>query len=552
MNAAELADPAEDAIPAEGERPRRAFAGVLVTGLGTLASRVLGMLRDIATASLLGMSGGGVLDAFVFAMRVPNFFRRLVGEGALSAGYVPVLAHAAERSDRDAWTLASVVLLWLGIATAGVVTVLELFCLGAWLWSGGEGDVALLAGLTATMLPFVFFVSLTAHLSSTLHVYGKFSLAALTPTILNVLLLAAAWFVAPYFAPDKSAQAYVLATAVAIAGVFQITTLWFALRAIGFRWNYDWLSARAGFWQATFATLPMVLGLAVTQINTLLDSLVAWLLTAPSPGKHAIAWLGAGWNYPLAPGAASAIYYGERLYQFPVGMLGIAVATVIFPLLARHAARGEHHRIGEDLTAGLRLVFFFGLPASAGMVLLAEPISRLMLERGEFTASDALRTARMISCYGAGSWAYCAIPVIVRGFFAVDDRRTPLRLGMAIVLIDFITNLTLVWPLAELGLAVGTTLTAVLQLGVLVALFARFHGRLGWHALGGTLGRALAGSVLMALVVTAVLRQMPNEPGTITQALRMAIPAAVGAAAFLGFNAVLGGQELRLLARPRF
>ncbi len=516
-----------------------------------LGSRVLGLLREIATASLLGMSGGGVLDAFVVAMRVPNFFRRLVGEGALSAGYLPVLARAAERGEHDAWSLVSVVLLWLAMAATIVVVICELICLLAWQFAAPGSDVALLAGLSATMLPFVVFVCLTAHLISTLHVYGRFSLPALSPTILNVSMLVGAWLVAPYFAPDKHAQAYVLAASVSAAGIFQMAALWIALRHIGFRWNYDWLAARAGFWQAARATLPMVLGLGVTQINTLLDSLVAWSLTAPATGAKTIAWLGADWHYPLTSGAASAIYYGERLYQFPVGLLGVAVATVIFPLLARHAARGEHQRIREDLSAGLRLVLFLGLPASAGLVLLAEPISRLLLERGEFTAQDAIRTARMIACYGAGAWAYCAIPVIVRGFYAVDDRSTPLRLGMAIVLIDFCSNICLVWPLAELGLAVGTTLTALVQLLALVGLFARFHGRLDWHQLAGTLGRAAAGSALMYVVVQAILQQMPNLPGTLHQAIRMGVPAAAGAAVFLGFNGLLGGQELRLLARPR-
>lgn len=523
-----------------------------VTGMGTLASRVLGLLRDLATASLLGMSGSGVLDAFVVAMRVPNFFRRLVGEGALSAGYVPVLARAAEHGRRDAWKLVSVVLLWLGVAAALVVVVGEVLCLAARQLAPAGSDAALLAELTATMLPFVLFICLCAHLSSTLHVYGHFTLPALSPALLNIAMLVAAWGIAPRYAPDKNLQALILAASVAAAGVFQFILLWSALRRLEFRWDYDWSAARAGFWQTAWATLPMVLGLGVTQINTLLDNLVAWSLTAPTTGEKTIAWLGDGWQYPLTAGAASAIYYGERLYQFPVGMLGIAVATVIFPLLARHAARGEYERISADLTSGLRLVMFLGLPASAGLVLLAEPISRLLLERGEFTAADAARTARLIACYGAGAWAYCGLPVIVRGFYAVEDRRTPLRLGTLIVVVDFITNVTLVWPLAELGLAVGTTLTALAQLCALTYLFTRFHRPLGWAPMFATLGRALAGCLVMGLVVQSLLVRLPNTPGATSQALRMGLPALAGGIVFLAFNKLLGGHELRLLARPRF
>ena len=222
------------------------------------------------------------------------------------------------------------------------------------------------------------------------------------------------WGIAPHFAPDKQAQAYALAGAILIAGVLQFVVQLPILRRRGFRFDFNWSASRHSLGKIVIAMGPMLLGLAVTQINTLLDSLIAWGLAAAPEGPEQIAWLGGAVRYPMEQGAAAAIYFGERLYQFPLGILGLAVATAIFPLLSRHAARGDRRRLGADLTLGLRLVVFLGVPAGMGLILLAEPLARLLFERGQFTAHDTERAARMITCYAGGVWAYCALPVIVR------------------------------------------------------------------------------------------------------------------------------------------
>jgi putative peptidoglycan lipid II flippase len=520
---------------------RQLLSGARVTSLGTLISRVLGMVRDVVTAGLLGMSSGGIMDAFVIAFRVPNLFRRLFGEGALTASYLPVLTARLEEDRAAAWRLASVTLTWLVIVLSGVVIVAEAVCGVLWMLYGDRPGMPLLLGLSAVMLPYMIFICAAAQVAATLHALSSFRVPAMVPIVLNVCWIAAALLIAPRFAGDKEAQAYVLAGCVLVAGVLQVAVQLPALRRHGFRYHYDMAATRDDMRRIVSSMGPMMLGLAVTQINTLADSLIAWALAAPEPAGP-IAWLPGELMYPLTQGAASAIYYGERLYQFPVGILGIAVATAIFPLLSRHAARGDRARLGEDLTLGLRLVVYLALPATVGLVLLSEPITRLLFERGEWTAKDTPRTARMIAGYGLGVWAYCALPVIIRGYYAIGDRVTPVRVGLAMVALNLTLNLTLVWPLGEFGLAVSTAACASVQLIVLTALFSRRSSPLAWKPLGLTLVRTLPSAAVMAAAGYATLTAMP--PGDL---LRVAVTFTVCVTVFFLVSWLLGGREWTML-----
>lgn len=521
--------------------------GASVTSLGTLASRVLGMVRDMATAALLGLSGGGVMDAFVLAFRIPNLFRRLFGEGALAASYLPVLSAELERDRRVAWQLVSVGLVWLTVVLAVLVIAMEAVLAVTWTIWADVPRVRLVVGLSAVMMPFVVFICLAAQVSATLHVLGRFSIAALAPSLLNVAWLAAAWVAARWRAADPEAQAYVLAVAVVIGGMLQLAAQLPELWAAGFRFDYHWAHARGALARILRGMGPMVLGLTITQINTLLDSLIAWGFSSSPAGPEQIAWLPGNPHYPMQQGAVAAIYFGERLYQFPLGLLGIAVATAIFPLLSRHAARGDRRRLGEDLTLGCRLVLFLGVPASAGLVLLAEPLARLLFERGQFSSDDAVRAARMIAVYGSGVWAYCALPVVVRGFYALGDRITPMKIGATMVLLNLVMNLLLIWPLAEAGLALATSLTAALQVFLLAAVFSRRKSHLGWTALMATGIRTTAATALMTAAGYATLSWLPFTEGLPNELARVVLPLGASTAVYFAAISLLGGGELRTL-----
>lgn len=525
------------------------IAGLRLTSLGTLVSRVLGLLRDMAIGALFGLASGGVLDSFTLALRVPNLFRRLFGEGALSASYLPVLARQLHRDPRGAAALAAGLFGGLTLALTAMVLAGELL-LGVFWWLAGEAPRARLAvGLTAVMLPYVILVCLAAQATATLHALGRFGVPSMVPWVLNAGLLVGAWWLAPKWSADPAEQAYVLAGCVLAAGVVQVLLHWPPLRQHGFGgFRFRPYECREQLREVVAGTLPVAVGLAVTQLNTLTDSLLAWTLSRPPGASGRVAWLGHRVAYPMEQGAAAAVYYGERLYQFPLGIIGLAVATAIFPLLARHAANDDRRALGADLTLGLQLVLLLTIPAGVGLVLLAEPLARLLFEHGRFTAADTARTARLIACYGVGVAAYCAAPVLVRGFYALGDRMTPLRVAVRMVAVNLALNLVLIWPLAEAGLAVSTVCTAVIQVVVLMVLLVRRCDQLNHRAVARTLLKAVLATAGMAAAVWVSQQWLGAQPGRL---LAVAVPVGFGGTVYLAGALALGCDELSLLSAGR-
>ena len=526
------------------------WSGFWTTSLGTLVGRVLGLVRDMATAALLGLGETGAMDALVIAFRAANLPRRILGEGALATSFLPVFTAEYQREPRRAWQLTSALVLWLTVLLSALMLLGELVCAVAWTWGTASSEASQLIGLTATLLPYAVFVCLAAQISAALQGLLFFRTPALAPALLNVCWLAAAWFVAPRYAPDTLAQTYIIALAILISGVLQLASGWWALRGAGFRFEYDWAASRDGVWQVASATAPIALGLAVTQLNTVVDSLIAWTLSADVDGPATIAWLGGAIEYPMQSGAAAAIYYGERFYQLPIGLLGMAVATTIYPLLSRHAARGEPVLLGADLTLGLRLVWFTALPAGVGIMLVARPVVRVLFERGQFTEADGMRAAAMIACYASGIWAYSAIPVLVRGFYAIGDRATPARLGAIAVAFNLLLNLTLVWPMAERGLAVATATAAAAQVAMLTLQFSRTACQLHWNELARTLTRGALATGAMAAAVVIVAAVLPSgTPSRTREAIDLAVLIVAGIATYVAAAQLLRMKELKLLLR---
>jgi putative peptidoglycan lipid II flippase len=341
-----------------------------------------------------------------------------------------------------------------------------------------------------------------------------------------------------------------LAVCILVGGFAQWAVQWPALRRAGNRRDLsvnpqsDPFTNRDRLKHIYRAMLPTTIALTVTQLNTLSDSFVAWLLAAPINGPQYISWLGSV-AYPMRQGAVAAIYFGERLYQFPLGLIGVATATAVFPLLSRHAARGNLTSIGNDLSRGLRLVLLASVPAAVGLVVLAEPITRLMFERGQFTATDAARTARMVAIYGSAVWAYCALPVLVRGFYALNDRLTPLRIALGAVALNIALDLTLIWPMAEAGLAAATAISAILQMAVLAILFSRKHVSLDWRLLRFAATQTIAASAAMAFVGILVLNSIPARTGNLNALLRVAIPIAACLTAYCGLIVLFRPAQFR-------
>ncbi|MFN0195592.1 MAG: murein biosynthesis integral membrane protein MurJ [Planctomycetaceae bacterium] len=484
------------------------LGGLQTVGLWTLLSRFLGLFRDIGMAVLFG--NGAVMDAFSVAFRIPNLARKLFGEGALTTAFLPAfLKELHQKGEANAWRLANAIFALLTIVLTSLVLVGEIG-LAIWNWCFDiTPDTRLLIELTAIMLPYLLCICLAAQVSAVLHAFQKFSWPAFVPVLLNLAWLGAIglarWL--PQFANRPELQVRVVSISIVFAGIVQLAVQIPTLRRLGFRYDRAWGTARREVLSVGRTMLPIVVGLSIIQFNTLCDGLIAWGFSKPERTAIAadnipaegIAADDESWH-PLESGTASALYFGQRLYQFPLGVFGVALGTVIFPLLSRHAQTGEWDRLKDDLTYGLRLVLVIGIPASAGLIMLAKPLAALFFQHGAFDSRDTLQTSQMIAGYGVGVWAYCGLLILYRGFYALGDQMTPLRVGMVSVALNLVMNLTLIWWIGGLGLALSTSISACVEVLLALWLMQRRVGTLPMSVLGSTTIRTIAATTLMVAV----------------------------------------------------
>ncbi|MCH8828160.1 MAG: murein biosynthesis integral membrane protein MurJ [Planctomycetes bacterium] len=519
-----------------------------LVGLCTLLSRVLGLVRDIGMAVLFGNSA--VMDAFSVAFRVPNLVRRLFGEGALTTAFLPAFVREREQSGADsAWKLASTVFLALACLLTGVVLLGEL---ALWMLSrcgNFTPETELLISLTALMLPYLILICLAAQVSAVLHALGHFTWPALLPVVLNVVWIASLLLVVPELG-NESAQMTAVAGCILLGGVLQLAAPIPTLYRFGFRFRPDWRAQRKQVKEIGRSMLPIVVGLSITQINTLADSLIAWGFTQPA-GRSSLMPLPGNLEYPLQAGTASALYFGQRMYQFPLGVFGVALGTVLFPLLTRHAQAGNRQRLCETLSTGLRLVICIGVPASVGLILIAEPLTALLFQHGAFDAADVQQTSEIIRYYASAVWAYCGLLILHRAFYAVGDRLTPMRVGLIAVALNFVLNLTLIWILGGGGLALATAIAALVQLAGLILLIEKRIGRMDWRPLGTTLLKTAAATMVMAAVCAAALQLTAAPPDAeFKQRLwQVLLPLLLSLLAFAGTARLIRLKEFGLILK---
>ena len=562
--------PSVDEVPPPPEdiRSRGLFRALRTVSLWTLISRVLGLARDTGMAALFG--SGAVFDAFSVAFRLPNLARRLFGEGALTATFLPAFVRLREQhGDDPAWRLAGFVL----PAMTGILLLLvgagELL-----LWAAGHAlaaspETLLLLSLTAVLLPYVVLICLAAQLSAILHACGRFALPAVLPVLLNLIWIAAV-LLAPRWTTDPVEQVHLICRAILLAGLLQCLAPLPLLYRLGFRREHlchrsvrDSTSTdpvRHSLAVLAGGLLPVMLGLSITQINTLADSLLAWGLAVPETANAR------EWWQVLPSGTASALYLGQRLYQFPLGVFGVALGTVLFPRLARHAAAGETNELRHDLSLGLRLVTVIGLPASVGLMLLAEPLSDVLFRHGQFSAGDSRHTAHMIAACGAGVWASCGLLIANRCCLALGDRTTPVKIGLWSVALNLLLNALLIPVLAGPGLAVATSLTTAIQCAVTVRVVAWRVGPVDWQPVWRTLRGSLVATALMTLACLAIMAGLaavfggptgePFEASRTTASAThrlaaLGAPLLTGIAVYLLACRLLGLKELSLLLRRR-
>ena len=445
-----------------------------------MASRVFGFVRDVVVAQAFGASAGA--DAFFVAFRIPNFLRRLFAEGAFAQAFVPVLSvYRAQRDIADVRDLASHVSgALIGVLTVvtvtGVVAAPVLIAVFAPGFLSDPAKYALAVEMVRITFPYVFFISLVAFAGGILNTYGRFAVPAFTPILLNISLIGAALWLAPVL----DVPVVALAWGVLAAGVVQLAFQFPFLAALGMLVRPRLRRAHQGVARVISLIVPAVFGVSVSQINLLVDTMIASFLVTGS-----VSWL----------------YFSDRMVEFPLGVFGIALATVILPHLSRQHAGAPRESFSDTLDWALRLVVLIATPAAVGLGVLAAPILTTLFQYGEFSPHDVDMAARSLLAFAFGLVAFVAVKVLATGYFSRQDTRTPVRVGISAMLSNIVLNLALVIPLAHAGLALATTLSAFLNAGLLLrGLMVRgvFHPRAGW---GGFLARVLAGNLVMGAIL---------------------------------------------------
>jgi len=424
------------------QKNERLLRSSFTVGSMTFISRILGLVRDIIIARYFGAGAGA--DAFFVAFKIPNFLRRLFAEGAFAQAFVPVLSeYRSQKSFQDVKQLVNAVSGALGLVLLGVtfLAIMGAPVLTA-IFAPGFYDDPVKFSMTSEMLritfPYLFLISLTAFASSTLNSYGHFSGPAFTPVLLNLSLIGSAIFMTPFFKQPILA----LAWGVLIAGVLQLFFQLPFLLKFGLlprpRVDYH----HEGVVRIMRLMLPALFGVSVSQINLLLDTVLASFLPTGS-----ISWL----------------YYSDRLSEMPLGVFGIAIATVVLPSLSRKHAEKNSDDFSKTLDWAVRVVFLIGLPAAIALIVLAKPLIITLFYHGAMTERDVLMSAQSLRAYGAGLLAFMLIKVLAPGYFARQDTRTPVKVGIKAMISNMALNLVFIFPLAHAGLALATSCSAWLN-----------------------------------------------------------------------------------------
>ncbi|WP_428466331.1 murein biosynthesis integral membrane protein MurJ [Photobacterium minamisatsumaniensis] len=432
---------------------KRLLRSGLIVSTMTLVSRVLGLVRDVVVANLMG--AGAAADVFFFANKIPNFLRRLFAEGAFSQAFVPVLTeyHASGDIDktrqliaRASGTLGVIVTIvtFLGVLGSGVVTAL----FGAgwfidWLNGGPAAPKFELASLLLKItFPYLWFITFVALSGAILNTLGKFAVSSFTPVFLNVAIIGCAWFLAPNLAQPEIGLAIGVFLGGFIQFLFQLPFLYKEGMLVKPQWGWR----DPGVVKIRTLMIPALFGVSVSQINLLFDTFIASFLTTGS-----ISWL----------------YYADRLLEFPLGLFGIAIATVILPALSRKHVDQNPEQFSQTMDWGVRMVLLLGVPAMLGLMVLAKPMLMVLFMRGEFSAFDVEQASLSLLAYASGLLNFMMIKVLAPGYYARQDTKTPVRYGIIAMITNMVFNAIFAYFYGYIGLAMATALSALVNAALL-------------------------------------------------------------------------------------
>jgi len=497
------------------------------------------MVRDIAFAHFFG--AGWLMTAWTMGFKIPNLARRLFGEGAASASFIPVYTEQLHKDKDLAKQLVNTVVTVLFVLLATIVIIGEGLIWAYYSFFETRSGPQIGLALCSIMLPYMIFVCILAILAGILNVHRHFATPAAAPIVLNIFIIASILLTGWVFDIKAQQQVFFVALAVLVAGVAQIAIQIRPLQRSGVSIQPAWQVHSESFKKILLLMGPMILGLTVTQINTLADDIIALSFMNEQ-------------GYPLTYGAPSYLYFAQRLYQFPLGVLGISLATAIFPVMSADAARNDFHALRKTIARGIKAAVFIAIPATVGLFLVARPLISAVFEHGAFTDKDTPVVAWTLSFYAVGLCGYFSQQIVIRAFYSIQDSKMPAITALIAVFVNVVLNLILIWFMGTGGLALSTAICSYLQLVILIMVLRR---RLGHSILDGllvTLMKTLVATAVMGLVAAAIMTLMKNLPdGRLFDILRLAVVVPVAAAVYLLAAKSLHIEMLSLLtgAKPR-
>jgi len=444
---------------------KRLLRSGLIVSTMTLVSRVLGLVRDVVIANLMG--AGAAADVFFFANKIPNFLRRLFAEGAFSQAFVPVLteyqaldkddntrAHSRELVANVVGTLGGLVTVVTLLGVVGSPVLAALFGTGwfvDWLDGGLDGAKFELASLMLKItFPYLWFITFVALSGAILNTLNKFAVSSFTPVFLNVAIIAAAIGLSPHLAQPEIG----LAIGVFAGGVIQLLFQLPFLAQEGMLVRPKWGWHHPGVVKIRQLMIPALFGVSVSQINLLFDTFIASFLMTGS-----ISWL----------------YYSDRLLEFPLGLFGIAIATVILPALSKKHVDKSADQFAATMDWGVRMVLLLGIPAMAGLIVLAKPMLMVLFMRGEFGVPDVEAASLSLVAYACGLVNFMVIKVLAPGYYARQDTKTPVKYGVIAMVSNMVFNAIFAYFFSYVGLAMATALSALINAGLLYQGLHRRH-----------------------------------------------------------------------------
>src|SRR5262245_29545419 len=497
-------------------------AASLISAL-TVISRVLGYIRDSRIAFLLG--AGAAADAYTTAYRIPNLLRRLVGEGAVSAAFIPVFSrYIAENKEKDAWEFANTMLTMLTIFLTAVTIVGVLFSplivrLFAYGFADEPGKLDLTATLSRIMFPYIFLISMSALAMGILNSFHRFEAPAMSPVVLNLTMVAFS-FLGGLFGDITRT----LAVGVVAGGALQLAIQIPALLDSGWRIRLRLDFKHPGVQRVGKLMIPVIFGVGIVQVNVLVDTQFA--------------------SY-LEEGSVTAIYYADRVMELVLGGYAVAVSTVILPLLSRQAALREMDELKTTLNFATRLILFITFPATVGLILLRSQIIEVLFQHGDFNAHSTALTAWALPFFAVGLSAFAMVKIIVPAFYALHDTRTPVKIAFVAMLLNVGFNFLLIRPLHNGGPALATSLSAFFNSISLLVIFLKRYGSIGGRSIVQSTGKFIVGSIALGVVVYIMIHWPGFYTGRLSQkVIALGVTIAAATATYFATARLLNFREL--------